>query len=233
MSGLDRKRPAPILSPSLLSSDFSRLGEELETLKDAGLEWVHWDVMDGLFVPNITMGPPIIKKARKRSDLFFDVHLMIEKPERYLEEFADAGSDLLVVHAEASLHLERTISEIKRLGMKAGVALNPHTPLDHVHYLLPELDLVLVMSVNPGFGGQSFIEFSKEKIRDLALEIAKRDVKTLVQVDGGVTAENAGELVSLGADCLVSGSAFFGNPPYAERYRTFRRAMEMGAGIAV
>ncbi|QJT09922.1 ribulose-phosphate 3-epimerase [Oceanidesulfovibrio marinus] len=233
MSGLDRTRTAPILAPSLLSSDFSRLGEELEALQSAGLEWVHWDVMDGMFVPNITLGPPIIKKLRKRSNLFFDVHLMIEQPERYLEAFADAGSDMLVVHAEASIHLERTVSEIKRLGMKAGVALNPHTPLDHVHYLLPELDMVLIMSVNPGFGGQSFIPFTLDKVRELAREVTRRGLSTLIQMDGGVSVNNAEELIAAGADVLVSGSDFFGHPPYPERYQTFRRAMDKGAGLAV
>lgn len=156
-----------ILSPSLLSADFGNLRGELEALEAAGLEWVHWDVMDGLFVPNITFGPPVIKALRASSKLFFDVHLMIDHPERYIREFADAGADLLCVHAETGVHLERTISVIREAGMQTGLALNPATPLNVAKYLLPQLDMVLVMSVNPGFGGQKFIPFCKEKIAAL------------------------------------------------------------------
>jgi len=213
-----------ILSPSLLSSDFGRLADELAALEEAGLSWVHWDVMDGAFVPNITFGPPVIKALRKRSKLFFDVHLMIEKPERYLAEFVDAGADLVCVHAEATVHLERTVAEIRRLGAKAAVALNPATPLDHLLYLLPQLDMVLIMSVNPGFGGQSFIPFTLPKLRQLAALREEANPDTLVQVDGGVTPENTKTLVKAGADVLVSGSAFFNFPPYAERHRTFLKA---------
>ncbi|MBG0778300.1 MAG: ribulose-phosphate 3-epimerase [Desulfovibrionaceae bacterium] len=214
-----------ILSPSLLSCDFGRMAEELAALEAAGLKWVHWDVMDGSFVPNITLGPPVIKALRKRSGLFFDVHLMIERPERYLETFVDAGADLVCVHAEASVHLERTVSEIARLGAKTGVALNPHTPLSVVEYLLPQLDMVLVMSVNPGFGGQSFIPFCLNKVERLrAMADACGSAALHIQVDGGVTPENTGELVRRGADVLVSGSAFFGHPPYAERLKTFQAA---------
>lgn len=210
-----------ILSPSLLSSDFGRLAEELAALEAADLKWVHWDVMDGLFVPNITIGPLVIKALRKRSKLFFDVHLMIERPERYLPEFVDAGADLVCVHAEATVHLERAVAEIARLGAKPAVALNPATSLDMVEYLLPQLSMVLVMSVNPGFGGQSFIPFSLEKIRRLKGMIQKQGSQTLIQVDGGVTVENCGELVRAGADVLVSGSAFFSKPPYGQRHQAF------------
>jgi ribulose-phosphate 3-epimerase len=213
-----------ILSPSLLSSDFGRLAEELAALEEAGLDWVHWDVMDGLFVPNITFGPPVIAKCRKASKLFFDVHLMIREPGRYLAEFVDAGADLLCIHAEAETHLERAVSEIARLGAKPAVALNPHTPLDMVEYLLPQLSMVLIMSVNPGFGGQSFIPFSKDKTRRLAAMIAEQGADTIIQLDGGVTVENAAELVGCGARCLVSGSAFFAHPPYRERYQAFMDA---------
>ena len=180
--------------------------------------------MDGLFVPNITFGPPIIKSLRKRSGLFFDVHLMIVQPERYIEAFADAGADMLVVHAEACTHLERTVAEIRRLNMRCGVALNPHTPLDCLEYILDELDMALIMSVNPGFGGQAFLPFSVRKIRELREKVHARGLNTLIQVDGGVTPENTGELVAAGADVLVSGSAFFKFPPYAERLKTFTAA---------
>lgn len=214
-----------VLSPSLLSSDFGRLREELGALEAAGLEWVHWDVMDGLFVPNITFGPPVIKALRKSSRLFFDVHLMIEHPERYIREFADAGADLLCVHAETGAHLERTLGSIREAGMRAGLAFNPATPLSVLDYLLPQLDMVLVMSVNPGFGGQKFIPFCREKIAALSGMIRERGLSTLVQVDGGVTLDNARELFHLGADVLVSGSAFFGFPPYGERHRAFQDAV--------
>ncbi len=212
------------LSPSLLSSDFSRLGVELAALESAGLSWVHWDVMDGRFVPNITFGPPLIAACRKGSKLFFDVHLMIVEPDRYLAAFVDAGADLLCVHAEACPHLERTVSEIARLGAKPAVALNPHTPLCVVEDLLPQLYMVLVMSVNPGFGGQSFIPFSTGKVARLAAMIADQGAATRIQVDGGVTPANIGELTARGADVFVSGSAFFGHPPYASRHETFLRA---------
>ncbi len=213
-----------ILSPSLLSSNFGALATELHDLERAGLSWAHWDIMDGLFVPNITFGPPVVKSLRKESGLFFDVHLMIVQPERYIEAFADAGADMLVVHAEACTHLERTVAEIRRLGMQCGVALNPHTPLDCLEYVLDELDMALIMSVNPGFGGQAFLPFSVRKTRELKEKIVSRGLRTLIQIDGGVTPENAGELVAAGADVLVSGSAFFKFPPYAERLRAFMTA---------
>jgi len=218
-----------ILSPSLLSCDFGRLAEELSALEEAGLSWAHWDVMDGLFVPNITFGPPVIKALRKKSNLFFDVHLMIERPERYISEFVDAGADLICIHAEATAHLERTVSEIARLGAKPALALNPATPLCDIKYLLPQVHMVLVMSVNPGFGGQSFIPFCMDKIKNLAgkREKAKAD-DLLIQVDGGCTPENTGELVANGANVIVSGSAFFNHPPYKERHEVFLRAS--GAG---
>lgn len=213
-----------ILSPSLLSVDFGNLEKELAALENAGVEWIHWDVMDGMFVPNITFGPPVIKRLRPSSGLFFDVHLMIQAPERYLSEFADAGADLLVVHAEACVHLDRTLREIRRLGMLAGVALNPATPVGVLENVVDLLDLVLVMSVNPGFGGQSFIPQSLRKIRELASLVRQGERPVHIEVDGGVEPGNVPLLVEAGADVLVSGSAFFNHPPYDERLRQFMEA---------
>ncbi len=214
-----------ILSPSLLSADCGNLAETLKNLESAGVKWVHWDVMDGQFVPNITFGQHVIKGLRPASGLFFDVHLMIERPERYLSEFRDAGADMLVVHAEATKHLQRTLAEIRRLGMKAGVALNPATPLSVLDYVTDDVDMVLVMSVNPGFGGQKFLPATLRKVAELRAKLndAGRS-DCLVQVDGGVNIENTGALVQAGADVLVSGSAFFGHPPFSERLAAFTAA---------
>ena len=214
-----------IISPSLLSADFGRLEEELVALEQAGLKWVHWDIMDGIFVPNITFGPPVIKKLRSRSSLFFDVHLMIDRPERYLDEFVAAGADLICVHAEATIHLERTVSEIAKKGVKCAVALNPATPLSCVEYLIPQLDMILIMSVNPGFGGQKFIPFTLKKIEKLAQMIKEAGANTYIQIDGGVSLENVGQLAGLGANVFVSGSAFFNFPPYEKRYKEFLAAI--------
>jgi len=211
-----------ILSPSMLSSDFANMESELKALENAGLEWVHLDIMDGRFVPNITFGPPIIKAMRKKSNLFFDCHLMIEEPGRYIQEFVDAGADLICVHAETCDHLERVCAQIVEAGAKPAVALNPHTPLETIKYLIPQLYMVLIMSVNPGFGGQKFIPFCKDKVVELKQMITDADADTLIQIDGGVTMDNAKELTDLGVDVLVSGSAFFGYPPLTERHQAFQ-----------
>lgn len=196
-----------LVAPSILSADFARLGEELQRLEASGADWVHIDVMDGMFVPNLTLGPPIIQALRKHSKLPFDVHLMIEQPERYLSDFRDAGADVLTVHAEACPHLHRTLSEIRRLGCKAGVSLNPSTPVSTIENVLDELDLVLIMSVNPGFGGQSFIPNSLKKLAEVKALIANRPI--FLEVDGGVSPKNSHEVRATGANVIVAGSALF------------------------
>jgi ribulose-phosphate 3-epimerase len=196
------------VAPSILSADFSKLGAELESIRSA--DWVHVDVMDGRFVPNITIGPLIVEAAKRSTPLPLDVHLMIVEPDKYLEDFKKAGADWITVHAEACTHLDRSIQAIHALGAKAGVALNPHTSESALDYVLETLDLVLVMSVNPGFGGQSLIERVFPKIERLKTEITQRGLKTLVEVDGGVKPANARRFIDAGADVLVAGSAVFG-----------------------
>ena len=203
-----------VLSPSLLSVDFAHIADGIKELDRANVPALHLDVMDGSFVPNISFGAPVIKCLRKETDMIFDVHLMIEEPVRYLEDFKKAGADWVTVHAESCKHLHRTITAIKELGMKAGVALNPATPVSAIDYVLDEVDMVLVMSVNPGFGGQSFIPSSLRKISEVKQLIDERSLDVRIEVDGGVNLKNVKAVVKAGADVIVAGSAVFGGDIY-------------------
>ncbi|MBI4610928.1 MAG: ribulose-phosphate 3-epimerase [Candidatus Rokubacteria bacterium] len=212
------------IAPSILSADFAALADDIARVEAAGADLLHVDVMDGHFVPNLTIGPPVVEAIRKRTRLPLDVHLMIEAPERYLPTFAAAGADYLTVHVEACPHLHRTLAQIKDLGAKAGAALNPSTPLSALEYVLDDLNLVLVMSVNPGFGGQTFIPAAYRKVEAVRALLGSRPVE--ISVDGGVTVEHAGPLVAHGASVLVAGSAIFGAPDPGEALRRLRRAAE-------
>ena len=210
------------LAPSILSADFARLLEDVKKVEKAGCEYLHIDVMDGHFVPNITLGPGIVKSLRKDVNMVFDAHLMIENPDNYIKEFADAGCDIIVVHQEACTHLHRTIQNIKSHGIKAGVALNPATPIETIKYVLQDVDMVLLMSVNPGFGGQSYIPVVTEKIKELKALIDKMNLDIDIEVDGGVKPSNRAEVVNAGANVIVAGSAIFNAGNIDEAVKSLR-----------
>ncbi len=210
------------IAPSILSADFSRLGEEIRAVEKAGADLIHVDIMDGHYVPNLTIGPGVVASLRKTTSLPFDVHLMIEDPDRYIDAFVDAGSNIITVHTEAVIHLHRTVHYIKAKGIKAGVSLNPSTPLSCVEEILPDIDLLLIMTVNPGFGGQKFISGMLPKIRKAKDIVQTKNLGLAIEVDGGVTTENIGTLVEAGADMFVAGASIFGSPSYADTIRKMK-----------
>ena len=212
-----------LIAPSILSADFSKLGDEIRAVEKAGADWIHIDVMDGHFVPNITIGPLVVDAVRKVTDLTLDVHLMIENPEKYIQAFVDAGADLITVQVETCVHLNRVIQMIHQAGIKAGAVLNPSTPLSTLEWELDSLELVMLMGVNPGFGGQKFIPTTLDKVRALRKIIEARNLTTLIEMDGGVSKSTIKEISDAGVDVLVSGSAIFGTDDYTETIKAFRR----------
>jgi ribulose-phosphate 3-epimerase len=214
-----------MIAPSILSADFTRLGEEIRAVEAAGADWIHADIMDGHFVPNITFGPMVVEAVRRVTRLPIDVHLMISEPERYIADFAKAGADYISVHVETCIHLHRTVQLIRDAGARPGVVLNPATPLEALQWILEYADLVLVMSVNPGFGGQAFIANSIEKIQRLRQMIMEKRLTTLIEIDGGVSDKTIGNIAAAGADVFVAGSAIFGSRDYATAIRGLRAKM--------
>jgi ribulose-phosphate 3-epimerase len=227
------QRPALKIAPSILSADFAHLAQEVGSVDQQGADWIHVDVMDGQFVPNITIGPLVVKALKTITQKPLDVHLMIVQPERFIEDFAKAGADVITVHAEACTHLHGTLQQIRKLGVKAGVSLNPHTPSEVLDYVLQDLDLVLVMSVNPGFGGQKFIPESIDKLRKVEAKLIERGLRACVdiEVDGGVNAKTAADVAAAGANVLVAGSAVFKADDYGQAMRGIREAAIKATGV--
>jgi len=221
-----------MIAPSILSADFSRLGDEIAAIEAAGADWIHIDVMDGHFVPNLTIGPGLVASIRKTTRLPFDVHLMIENPERYIDAFAEAGADGITVHVEASLHLQQTVALIRERGLRAGVSLNPATPLVQIEPILSDIDLLLIMTVNPGFGGQKFIEGSLPRIRQAKEMIRAAALEVLLEVDGGVTLKNIRSIADAGAGILVAGSAIFGSGNYPATIAAMKALLAMPTATA-